>query len=214
MSSSDHASPPRANRTQLHRRRVAVAVVVVAALTIIGFAVQQSLAAASQAFAPVSDVVAAGVISTDDGYIAEGESISVSDDHLPAIAGLDDALLDALRRAAADAASDGVEVRVNSGWRSLEYQEQLRQDAVVTHGSEAEAARWVAAPADSEHVTGLAVDLGPWAALDWLVRFGADYGLCQVYQNEPWHYELRPDAAAEGCPQMYDDPTSDPRMAQ
>ena len=43
---------------------------------------------------------------------------------------------------------------------------------------------------------------------------GAEYGLCQIYANEPWHYELRPDAGARGCPPIYADPTHDPRMQQ
>jgi len=46
----------------------------------------------------------------------------------------------------------------------------------------------------------------------WLSEDGADYGLCQVYGNEPWHYELRPEAVDDGCPPMYADPTQDPRM--
>ena len=41
---------------------------------------------------------------------------------------------------------------------------------------------------------------------------GADFGLCQVYENEPWHYELRPEAKAQGCPTMYVDATDDPRL--
>ena len=32
------------------------------------------------------------------------------------------------------------------------------------------------------------------AATAWLSEHGAAYGLCQIYGNEPWHYELRPDA--------------------
>ena len=36
--------------------------------------------------------------------------------------------------------------------------------------------------------------------------------LCQIYSNEPWHYELRPEAIDYGCPTMYADPTHDPRM--
>jgi hypothetical protein len=55
-------------------------------------------------------------------------------------------------------------------------------------------------------VTGDAVDLGPTQADDWVIRHGADYGLCQTYANELWHFELatepggscpapRPDAA-------------------
>jgi hypothetical protein len=41
---------------------------------------------------------------------------------------------------------------------------------------------------------------------------GAHYGLCQIYSNESWHYELRPEATSRGCPRMYADPTHDPRM--
>ena len=46
----------------------------------------------------------------------------------------------------------------------------------------------------------------------WLSEHGAAYGLCQIYGNEPWHYELRPEAVDHGCPPMYADPTHDPRM--
>jgi zinc D-Ala-D-Ala carboxypeptidase len=48
----------------------------------------------------------------------------------------------------------------------------------------------------------------------WLSRHGAQYRLCQIYRNEPWHYELRPDATDDGCPSMYPDPSHDPRMQQ
>ena len=41
-----------------------------------------------------------------------------------------------------------------------------------------------------------------------------EYGLCQIYRNESWHFELRPDAIENGCPSMYADPTHDPRMQQ
>ena len=122
------------------------------------------------------------------------------------------ALLGALRQAATDAADDGVEFVVDSGWRSPEYQEQLLREAVSKYGSEAEAARWVATPNTSAHVSGDAVDIGPSGAAAWLSEHGAAYGLCQIYGNEPWHYELRPEAIAHGCPPMYADPTHDPRM--
>jgi hypothetical protein len=52
------------------------------------------------------------------------------DDAIPGVANLAPALLGALRRAATDAADDGVELCVTSGWRSPEYQEQLLQEAV------------------------------------------------------------------------------------
>jgi LAS superfamily LD-carboxypeptidase LdcB len=125
---------------------------------------------------------------------------------------LDQDLLDALREAATDAADDGVEFYVNSGWRSPEYQARLLREAVEKYGSEEEAARWVAAPEKSLHVSGDAIDLGPADATKWLSRHGADYGLCQIYDNEPWHYELRPKADDQGCPPRYADPTEDPRL--
>ena len=59
-----------------------------------------------------------------------------------------------------------------------------------------------------------AVDIGPSGAAAWLSEHGAAYGLCQIYGNEPWHYELRPEAGDHGCPAMYADPTHDPRMQQ
>ena len=55
---------------------------------------------------------------------------------------------------------------------------------------------------------------GPADATAWLSAHGASYGLCQIYRNESWHYELRPDATSRGCPSMYADPTHDPRMQQ
>jgi hypothetical protein len=141
------------------------------------------------------------------------DGTTVFADDVPGVAKLDPALLGALRRAATAAAGDGVVFLVDSGWRSPEYQERLFREAVSKYGSVEEAARWVATPDRSAHVSGDAVDLAPRAAA-WLSTRGAEYGLCQVYGNEPWHYELRPDAIAHGCPRMYADPTQDPRMQQ
>jgi zinc D-Ala-D-Ala carboxypeptidase len=143
---------------------------------------------------------------------ADPDGTKVFADEIPAVANLDPALLGALRQAATDAAGDGVEFLVNSGWRSPEYQEQLLREAVAEYGSEEEAARWVATPETSPHVSGDAVDVGPSDATAWLSEHGAEYGLCQIYGNEPWHYELRPEAIDHGCPPMYADPTHDPRM--
>ena len=94
----------------------------------------------------------------------------------------------------------GSELHVDSGWRSPEYQEQLLREAISKYGSEAAAARWVATPETSAHVSGDAVDIGPSGAAAWLSAHGAAYGLCQIYGNEPWHYELRPEAVEHGCP--------------
>ncbi len=139
------------------------------------------------------------------------DGTTVFDDEAPGVANLDSALLGALRQAALDAARDGVEFVVDSGRRSPEYQNRLFRDAVSEYGSEEEAARWVATAETSAHVSGDAVDVGHDASA-WLSEHGAEYGLCQVYGNEPWHYELRPEAIDHGCPPVYADPTHDPRM--
>jgi D-alanyl-D-alanine carboxypeptidase len=151
-----------------------------------------------------------GALGEADGVLPDGTT--VFDDEIPAVANLDPGLVGALRRAATDAAGDGVEILVASGWRSRKYQAQLFRQAVSRYGSEEEAAQWVATPGTSAHESGNAVDIGPSEATAWLSEHGATYGLCQVYRNEPWHYELRPGAIDHGCPRMYADTTHDARM--
>jgi hypothetical protein len=152
----------------------------------------------------------AGAVSKDDGVLPEG--VTPFDDEYPGIANLDGDLLMELREATMDAADAGVDVDITSGWRSPAYQDELLRAAVSQYGSLEEAERWVAAPDTSPHVSGDAVDIGPAEAAAWLSDHGAGYGLCQIYRNEPWHYELRPRAIERGCPRMYPDPTRDPRM--
>src|SRR5918993_2232557 len=149
-----------------------------------------------------------GAPTEADGVVPEG--VTVFDEAYPGVANLDPDLLRAVRTAASDAAHDGIEFSVTSGWRSREYQDQLLGDAVSRYGSVKEAARWVATAETSAHVSGEAIDLAADATA-WLSEHGAGYGLCQVYANEPWHYELRPRAVERGCPAMYADPTQDPR---
>jgi hypothetical protein len=151
-----------------------------------------------------------GALGEADGVVPDG--VTVFDEEYPAVARLDPARLGALRGAAREAAGYGVKVYVDSGWRSLRYQEQLLREAISKYGSEREAARWVAIPDTSAHVSGDAIDIGPFNATAWLSKHGAKYGLCQIYRNEPWHYELRPEAVDHGCPPMYADPTHDPGM--
>jgi zinc D-Ala-D-Ala carboxypeptidase len=145
-----------------------------------------------------------------DGAVPDGAT--AFDDEIPGVANLDPALLAALRRAATDASGDGIVLVVDSGWRSPEYQERLLDEAVSKYGSASEAARWVATPETSAHVSGDAIDIGSSDAIAWLSEHGARYGLCQIYGNEPWHYELRPEASEHGCPPRFADPTHDPRM--
>ena len=217
MSSGTRARPaPR--RIRIRRNRVAALLVVIAAIAAaLGYRLPAS--SSSTAAAPI-DVLRGeprglpsehrGPLGEADGAVPDGATVFA--DGIPGIANLDPDLLGALRRAATDAPADGVEFIVDSGWRSPEYQKELLRQAVSEYGSEEEAARWVAAPETSAHVSGEAVDIGPSAATAWLSEQGAGYGLCQIYGNEPWHYELRLEAVDHGCPPVYADPTHDPRM--
>jgi hypothetical protein len=165
--------------------------------------------------APGGEPDAGGGPAGEVNALAEGvlpDGVTVFDDKYPGVAKLAPDLLLALREAAAAAAGNDVEFFVTSGWRSPEYQNRLLREAVAQYGSAAEAARWVASANTSAHVSGDAVDIGGTAALTWLSGHGADYGLCQIYDNEPWHYELRPQATGGGCPHTYADPTEDPRL--
>jgi hypothetical protein len=216
-------------RIRIRSARVAALLVVIAAIaTALGYQASQSSTAASPTHVSRGEhrgapgergalrerpaLPESGALGEADGAVPDGTT--VFDDEVPGVANLDPALLGALRQAATDAVNDGVELYVDSGWRSPEYQEQLLQEAVSEYGSEEEAARWVAAPNRSAHVSGDAVDIGPADAAAWLSEHGAEYGLCRIYGNEPWHYELRPEATDQGCPPMYADPTHDPRMQQ
>jgi len=223
---------PTTSRIRIRRIRVAGLVVVLAAIAALGY---QSLASSSTAASPPIDVLRGaspspnasraisprttssrsqrrGALGEADGAVPDGTT--VFDEDIPGVANLDPALLGALRQAVTDAAHDGVVVVVDSGWRSPAYQEQLFSEAVSKYGSEREAARWAATADTSAHVSGDAVDIGPVDAAAWLSEHGAEYGLCQIYGNEPWHYELRPEAIDRGCPPTYADPTHDPRMQQ
>jgi hypothetical protein len=198
-------------RARTPLRPTAVGLVVVAA-AIIGTLLYQSASSSAPSFSEVLRGDHGDTTTEADGALPDG--VTVFDDEYPGVASLDPDLLQALREAATDAADDGIEFYVNSGWRSPRYQNQLLREAVSKYGSEKEAARWVATADTSPHVSGNAVDIGSFDATAWLSEHGAEYGLCQIYGNEPWHYELRPQAIDRGCPGMYADPTHDPRMRQ
>jgi D-alanyl-D-alanine carboxypeptidase len=217
-----HSEPARTTTRRIRIRKIRVAgllVIIAAIAAALGY---QFLASSSSTAASPIDVLRSehrglrgehrGALGEADGVVPDGTT--VFDDETAAVAKLDPDLLGALRRAATDAAADGVEFFVDSGWRSPEYQDQLLREAISEYGSEEEAARWVATADTSPHVSGDAVDIGHSDATAWLSEHGAEYGLCQIYGNEPWHYELRPEAIGHGCPSMYADPTHDPRMQQ
>jgi D-alanyl-D-alanine carboxypeptidase len=217
-----HSEPARTTTRRIRIRRIRVACLLVVIAAIAAALGYQSLASSSSTVVSPIDVLRGehrGLRIDHRGAPGEAESdvpdgATVFDDESPGVANLDPDLLGALRQAATDAADDGVEFVVDSGWRSPEDQNQLFREAISKYGSEEEAARWVATAETSAHVSGDAVDIGPSDATAWLSEHGAEYGLCQIYSNEPWHYELRSEATDHGCPAMYADPTHDPRMQQ
>jgi hypothetical protein len=158
-----HSQPARTTTRRIRIRRIRVAgllAVIAAIAAALGY---QLPASSSSTPASPIDVLRSehrGPLGEANGAVPEGTT--VFDDDIPGVANLDSDLLGALRQAATDAADDGVEFFVDSGWRSPEYQERLRQ----------------------------------------------------IYRNEPWHYELRPEAIDHACQRMYADPTHDPRMQQ
>ncbi len=199
-------------RIRTRRRRAAGLLVLIAIAAAFGYLLPAS---SSWIAPPVRPLPSERPDAQGEAFGESGGDVpdgaTVFDDETPGVVNLDPALLGALRQAATDAADDGVEFSVTSGWRSPAYQERLLHEAVSKYGSEEEAARWVATAETSPHVSGDGVDVGSDAAT-WLSEHGAVFGLCQIYGNEPWHYELRLEAVSRGCPAMYADPRSDPRM--
>jgi LAS superfamily LD-carboxypeptidase LdcB len=146
----------------------------------------------------------AGAVMGAASANADLQALSPYDVANPAVGYLDPALLRAVQQAAGAAAADGITMTITSGWRSPEFQQQLLDDAVATYGSIAAARQYVQTPQASRHVTGQAVDIGGYGAADWLIAHGARFGLCRIYANELWHFELAADAAGV-CPPLRPD---------
>ncbi|MEU0498874.1 M15 family metallopeptidase [Mycobacterium sp. NPDC006124] len=138
---------------------------------------------------------------TTGGSIPDGQLISPFDVKNPAVGFLEPALLAAVQDATTAAAAEGVDVKLTSGWRSKGFQQRLFDQAVTTYGNADLAAQFVASPEKSMHVVGKAVDVGPVVADQWMIANGSRFGLCQIYANEIWHFELAVDAAGN-CPPL------------
>ena len=95
----------------------------------------------------------------------------------------------AFMRMRAAAAAAGVELVVESAFRTWDQQKAL-YDAYVA-GERTDVA---APPGWSNHQGGTAVDLktarGTNAAYDWLVEHAAEFGFHSTVGSEPWHWEF------------------------
>ena len=107
------------------------------------------------------------------------------------------------------AAKDGIEIKMTTAYRSYAYQKTLFESYVSLYG-EAEASRFSAKPGQSEHQTGLAVDVsspsvnyqlsdsfgeteeGMWLAahaqeFGFIIRYPSGKEEITGYSAEPWH---------------------------
>jgi D-alanyl-D-alanine carboxypeptidase len=150
---------------------------------------------------PAPLTIGPAATDTYGGWIPDGQTLSPFDVSNPALAQLDPALLNAVQTAANAAREQGIDLRINSGWRSRGFQQLLFDDAARTYGSVDIARQFVASPDVSKHVVGQAVDVAPVEADKWLIRNGAQFGLCQIYANELWHFELAADPQGN-CPPL------------
>lgn len=82
-------------------------------------------------------------------------------------------------------------VTINSGYRSVERQQQLWLQALKKYGSPEAARKWVAPPGNSQHNKGNAADLGysSDAARQWVHGNASRFGLSFPLSNENWHIE-------------------------
>ncbi|MEV6276886.1 M15 family metallopeptidase [Nocardia sp. NPDC051832] len=123
--------------------------------------------------------------------------------------GLNPALAAAYTEAEASARAEGVTLYINSGYRSYAEQQAMWEDGVATYGSPDEARRWVLPPEESTHVSGQAIDVGPQPGAQWLERNGNRWGLCRIYANEWWHFELATVPGGQ-CPALRADASEQP----
>ena len=135
-------------------------------------------------------------------YVGDGPLVEITDSNGEAEA-LHPLLAARFSVAQSFARADGVTLYITSGFRSLDRQEILFQEAVRKYGSETEAAKWVLPPQFSNHPKGLAIDVnypGDKAGAYWLEMNGSRFGLCRVYANEWWHFE-GVIAPGQACPE-------------
>jgi hypothetical protein len=94
------------------------------------------------------------------------------------------------------AASAGVMLAINSGFRSFPEQQVLFDG--FTRGLPG--FNRAAPPGTSPHQNGVALDIAVGGATgdpvyDWLTENATGFGFVRTVSDEPWHWELRPDTA-------------------
>lgn len=85
-------------------------------------------------------------------------------------------------------AASGGRLYIESGYRSVEEQQRLWDNAVAKYGSPDAARKWVAPPGKSNHNKGAAADLG--GDLELAHQLAPQFGLVFPMDYEEWHIEL------------------------
>ncbi|HHD57476.1 MAG TPA: hypothetical protein ENK89_07365, partial [Desulfobulbaceae bacterium] len=105
---------------------------------------------------------------------------------------------DAFVAMAGAAKMDGIDLVIDSAYRSAHYQRKVYHKQMEEGKTFAEVARYVAPPGYSEHMLGLAVDFSPsdWRfvktpAYDWLKQHADQFGFRETYpesrpDHQPW----------------------------
>ncbi|QYC40299.1 VanY-carboxypeptidase [Nonomuraea coxensis DSM 45129] len=110
------------------------------------------------------------------------------------LTGLDDRARAAFTAARTEALwRHGQLIGLTSGYRDPVVQQRMFDEEVRRSGSVASARMFVAPPAESNHVKGIALDVRPHAGARWLEAHGARYDLYRIYDNEWWHFEYHPE---------------------
>ena len=154
---------------------------------------------------PLSMLTVAAAIGLAIGGSGESYDVRLVDNAYAAgTEGLDPALKFFYTLAKRDAAAHGVPLAITSGHRTWAQQQSLWQSGVAEYGSPEAARRWVLPPGESAHVAGKAIDVRPIEGARWLEAHGNKYGLCRMYVNEWWHFEIAT-VPTQRCPAMVRD---------
>lgn len=129
--------------------------------------------------------------ATDDptGYLSNVLASGKAKDH---VNGMADAFAEKLAKMLASMPDDlKGSVSINSGYRSIERQQQLWLQALQKYGSPEDARKWTAPPGNSQHNKGNAADLGYGSdrARQWVHQNAGSFGLSFPLSNENWHIE-------------------------
>lgn len=135
-----------------------------------------------------------------NGILVANKSYSLPADYAPGLNSEAKAQFDKL---AADAAKEGLNIYLSSGYRSYSYQKQIYSNYSGIYGA-AKADTFSARPGHSEHQTGLAIDVNSiddsftgtpeaiWLAdhaheYGFIIRYPKDKVEITGYKYEPWH---------------------------